>query len=68
MLITVMYRNGKVGMVEHSQLDALIKTRKIKQFMRAEGWVCIDTDPVRKIDNADSYCGPQRRQNIKFRR
>ena len=63
MLITVMYQDGRVGMVEHMKLDSLIKTKKIKQFMRAEGWVCIDTDPIRKSENGDGFCGNQKRQN-----
>jgi len=63
MLITVMYRDGKVGMVDHTKLDSLIRSKKITQFMRSEGWVSIDTDPIRKCDTEEGYCGPQKRQN-----
>jgi hypothetical protein len=63
MLITVMYQDGRVGMVDHMKLDSLIRSKKIKQFMRAEGWVCVDTDPIRKCDTEEGYCGPQKRQN-----
>ena len=48
MSITVMYTNGKTGIVENYQLDDLIASGKIKKFRRAAGWVVVGKDPVRK--------------------
>ncbi len=48
MSITVMYTNGKTGIVENYQLDDLIASGKIKKFRRSEGWVVVGKDPVRK--------------------
>jgi hypothetical protein len=60
MLITVMYRNGKIGMAEPHQLDQPIQSQKIKKFMRSEGWVTIGIDSIRKFDK--EYQSPKRRQ------
>ncbi len=63
MFITVMYRDGKIGVVEDYQLDELIRLNKIKKFMRSEGWVTIGVDPVRKINEVSK--DPERRQNAR---
>jgi diguanylate cyclase (GGDEF)-like protein len=39
MFITVMYRNGKIGMVDLDQLDNLIQSGKVRQFMRGDEFV-----------------------------
>ena len=49
MFIPVIYRNGKEGMVEDSELEELIRSNKIKKFLRLEGWVTVGSDPTRKI-------------------
>ena len=63
MFITVMYRNGKIGMVELDQLDHLIQSGKVKQFMRGEGWVTIGIDSIREFE--EEYKSPERRQFFK---
>ena len=60
MFVTVMYQDGKIGMIELDQLDHLINSHKIKQFMRSEGWVTIGVDSIREFDEAHE--GPERRQ------
>ena len=47
MLIKVIYMNGQEGMVEHLQLDDLIKNKEIKKFLRSDGWCTIGLDPIR---------------------
>ena len=61
MSIRVMYTNGKTGMVENYQLDDLIASGKIKKFRRADGWVSVDIDPIRKTDELEIK--PKRRQS-----
>ena len=63
MFITVMYQDGKIGMVEFDQLDHLIHSHKIKQFMRSEGWVTIGIDSIREFDEEQKR--PERRQDFK---
>jgi hypothetical protein len=63
MLITVKYKNGKTGMVEAHQLTELIGSRKIKEFLRGEGWVTVGIDQVRQID--ENYKGHDRRKSFK---
>lgn len=60
MRITVKYQNNTVDAIETSLLDELIASHKIKQFLRAEGWVTVGTDPIR--GSGGSYEGPDRRQ------
>jgi hypothetical protein len=61
MSIKVMYINGKTGMVENYQLDDLIASGKIKKFRRADGWVSVGIDPIRKTDELEIK--PKRRQS-----
>jgi hypothetical protein len=61
MSIKVMYTNGKTGMVENYQLDDLIASGKIKKFRRADGWVSVGIDPIRKKDELEIK--PKRRQS-----
>ena len=49
MIIKVMYQNGKIGEVEHYQLDALIHSNNIKKFQRSGKWVTIGVDPIREV-------------------
>jgi hypothetical protein len=60
MLIRVMYFNDKYDMVMPFILDKLIASKKIKKFLRSEGWATIGLDPVRGIGG--SYRGPERRK------
>ncbi len=49
MNITVKYRNGRLGLVDCSELDKLIQSLKIIRFLRSEGWVTIGCDPIRRL-------------------
>jgi hypothetical protein len=64
MLINVIYKNGKRGLVEDSEIDELIERGKIKKFLRSSGWCTLGVDPVRKEPRYD-YKGPERRQAIR---
>ncbi len=55
-----MYKNNVYDMVKHTLLDDLIKSGKIKKFLRLEGWAVIGLDPVRGMGG--SYEGPERRK------
>jgi hypothetical protein len=59
--ITVMFTNGKTGIVENYQLDELIASGKIKKFRRSEGWVVVGKDPIRKA--AELEIKPKKRQS-----
>jgi hypothetical protein len=61
MPITVMYTNGKTGIVENYQLDDLIVSGKIKKFRRSDGWVVVGKDPIRKADELEIK--PKKRQS-----
>lgn len=37
MRINVVYKNGKYGLVEDSELEEFIANRKIKKFLRSTG-------------------------------
>jgi hypothetical protein len=68
MLITVKYRNGKLGLVEDSILDELIRSKKIVSFLRLEGWVVVGADIIRQTPisrSKKSYKGPNRRRHFK---
>lgn len=47
MLIRVVYHDGHTGRVDDSLLGELISQRKIRRFMRANGWVELGRDQVR---------------------
>ena len=59
MLIPVEYKNGKQGLVEASELDELIRSRRIKKFLRLEGWVTVGRDPIRH--SIENYKGSNQR-------
>jgi hypothetical protein len=55
--IKVVFNDDSVGYVRDGKLDALILERKIKAFLRSDGWVKVGTDRVREI----RYHGSERR-------
>ena len=59
MLVPVRNRSGETYLVLKSDLEHLIRERKIEQFRRSDGWLDIDEDQ-RKQDRA-GYTGPERR-------
>jgi hypothetical protein len=64
MLINVIYQSGKYGLVDSSELDELIVTRKIKKFLRSTGWCTLGADPLRK-ESRIYFKESERRQAFK---
>ncbi len=58
--IMVVYADESTGTVAASRLDALITSGRIKSFLRAEGWVRVGIDPIRRI----KCKGRERRKNV----
>lgn len=58
--IMVVYDDGSMGSVAVSRLDALIASGRIRSFMRADGWVRVGVDPIRRINCQ----GRDRRKNV----
>jgi len=48
-------------MVRPALLHQLIMTQKISEFRRADGWVKLGVDPIRRRRVPD-YAGPERRE------
>jgi hypothetical protein len=46
--ISVIFSSGEESKVPAYMLDYLIREKKIVAFLRAEGWVQVDRDPIRK--------------------
>lgn len=46
--ISVIFENGEERSVPAYMLDYLIRERRIVAFLRADGWVQIGKDPIRK--------------------
>jgi len=58
--IQVIYDNDAIDVAEPTFLDGLIASKKIKKFLRSEGWANVETDPVR--GRGGRYEGPERRK------
>jgi hypothetical protein len=60
--IEVKYQNGSHAFVDDYLLDALIRSRQIKQFYRPseKRWISIAVDPIRK--EKGDYPGKERRR------
>jgi len=56
-----------MGLVDDSKLDELISSNKIKQFLRADGWVTIRGNTLRKRSGYD-YKGREKRQLFKIKK
>jgi hypothetical protein len=55
-----MYKNHEYDMVKSSLLDTLIKSGKVKMFLRSEGWVVVGRDLIRERD--ERFKGFDRRE------
>jgi len=44
----VIFANGEEKIVPAYMLDYLIREKKIVAFLRSDGWVQVDRDPIRK--------------------
>jgi len=60
MMIRVKYPNGTTGMVRPALLNQLIRTQKILEFRRSEGWVVLGEGQVRRSQRVE-YPGEERR-------
>ncbi|HKZ18304.1 MAG TPA: hypothetical protein VJ161_12655 [Geobacteraceae bacterium] len=63
MMIGVIYKNNKRGMIDEYLLDDLIKEGKINAFRRSSGWVKIGHDPIRERWKPSKYNGQERRKH-----
>ena len=63
MMIRVIYANGSYDMVKDQMLDRMLDRGDVAGFQRAEGWVVIGRDRVRKQSRQSDgqYPGPERR-------
>ncbi len=62
MMIGVIYKNNRRGMIDEYLLEELIKEDKIKAFRRSGGWAKIGRDPIRERWKSSSYKGQERRK------
>jgi hypothetical protein len=60
MTVEVIFKNGRKGYVNRSELNMLINSRLIQSFKRADGWVRIGMDPLRQRGDL-SYSGEEKR-------
>ncbi len=58
--VNVVYSNGMSDRITPALLDALIKSRRVNQFERSDGWVDIGIDPIRGMGGGE-YDGVDRR-------
>lgn len=61
MMVRVKYANGSTEMVRPPVLQHLIVHHKIQEFRRSDGWVQVDSGPIRQNKTKD-YQGPERRK------
>jgi hypothetical protein len=50
MLMSVLYRDFTYGLIESTQLEELIVSGSILQFVRSSGWVIIGFNSIRKTN------------------
>ncbi len=55
--MSVIFTNGEEKNVPPYMLDYLIREEKIVAFFRSEGWVQLDRDPIRKVQQPLSKDG-----------
>lgn len=60
MAVEVIFKNGRKGYVNRSELNMLINSKLIHSFKRSDGWVQLDFDPIRKRGDL-SYSGEEKR-------
>ena len=60
--ITVVFTNGVTDRITPALLDSLIRSRRIDQFEREDGWVEVGIDPLRGM-GGPKYEGVDRRLN-----
>jgi len=63
MLIRIKYDDDRFDMVRPAILDRLLKTGKVREFQRRDGWVMLGIDNLR-CRNRNDYHGPERRNRL----
>lgn len=63
MLISVIYKSGKHGLIDSALISELISRKQLKSFLRAEGWVTVGQDITRGLGGR--YTGSERRKSFK---
>lgn len=61
MLIRVMFDDGRFDMVKPQTLDALLATRSVTSFKRAQGWAVVGFDAIRSPGSSQRPEGRERR-------
>ena len=64
MYIEVIYQDNSRGAVKNASLDELIAQKKIKKFLRSDGWCTLGVDRIRTMEDPD-YKGIERRTGKK---
>lgn len=57
MMIPVKYSDGTYSKVHPHRLQDLISSKQIKSFMRSDGWVDVEHDPIRRRRNPALHQG-----------
>ncbi|BCA80902.1 GSU3473 family protein [Desulfuromonas sp. AOP6] len=60
MMIRVIYHDGRQDVVNSRELDGLIASGKIHQFLRQSGWVMPGYDPIRRMTQTIKQEDPRR--------
>ena len=61
-MVEVVFKNGRKGYVNRSELNMLINSRLIHSFKRTDGWVRLDYDAIRQRGDL-SYSGEEKRSH-----
>lgn len=59
MNMQVMYQDNKIGQIDSALLNSMLDARKIKMFMRSDGWVMVGVAHMR--GDGGPYEGVERR-------
>jgi len=59
--IKVIYNDGSVGAVPATSLEYRIAKKEIHAFQRSDGWVLIESGPLRKDYQSRPYSGSKKR-------
>ena len=59
MNMQVMYQDNKIGQIDSALLNSMLDARKIKMFMRSDGWVMVGVAHMR--GEGGPYEGVERR-------
>jgi hypothetical protein len=60
-LIRVELKDGSICRMAIKAFNLFLAQGKIVKFQRADGWVTVGVDPLRKMTQDSPYIGPERR-------